>query len=200
LLSNGGNGFSLVSFDIAAAATDFISNLPAEIEGIYDGNTTFDDIHNRYIINASDTNAVSFLYSIEASSGSEIYKIPVPTTDNVNLDNIIQYRFDNVSGNLYALHWEAHTQPNTDSGGTTQTKPFFVWPNPLTGSGKIVLDSVYNAATFMLFDARGRLVQVATAGNASVINISKGYLANAIYFYNIFCDNKLKASGKLLVK
>jgi len=200
LVSKNGSGINMVTFDVAKGITSVISTLPGTLIGIYDGNITFDEVHNRYIINAGDTLGVSSLYSIDAATGNVIYKVPAPTTDNIDEDNIIQYRFDNVSGNLYALHWEAHTKRNTDSGSTNPPHPFIVYPNPVTGNGRIILDTVYSEVVFMLYDVLGRLVRMQKSSNASFINISKGGLASAVYFYKIAVNKKVIATGKLIVE
>jgi len=201
LSSKPGTGFQLASYDIAKNQITPISILPRQFAGLYEGNTTFDNIHNRYIINAQDSIGTSFLYSVDAATGNIVYKVAEPETNNVDLDNIIQYRFDNVSGNLYALHWEAHTLHDTiptDPG--TGPPPFIIYPNPLGGNGRVALDTVYNNVTFMLYDALGRLVKVVRGSNTSYINVSRGNLASAVYFYRIICNQKIKATGKLVIE
>jgi len=193
-------GWYIGSIDTATGTVKILNAL-GSIEGIYQGETTFDEINNRYIISASDTNSVSYLYTADAATGNVIYKVPALETSNVGQDNIIQYRFDNVSGNLYALHWEAHTKRNTDStgtAGTSSTRPFVVYPNPVTGNGRIFLDTLYSEVVFMVYDALGRLVRTQKSSNASFIDISRGNLASAIYFYRIANNRKTLATGKII--
>jgi gliding motility-associated-like protein len=64
---------------------------------------TFDEINNRYSFCGTNNNSINYLYTLDASNGHIIYNPPFPTFSNASY-NLIETRYDNSTGKLYALY------------------------------------------------------------------------------------------------
>ena len=84
--------------------------------------STFDKINGRFIFRGGDAGSNWALYTIDVTTGNIIYNPPFPVLVN-SADNIIELEFDNSSGMLYALHWDATLQ-----------KEFLISIDQVTGS------------------------------------------------------------------
>jgi hypothetical protein len=196
----------IVSINISTGSFSEITSLP-DVTGVYPGNTTFDNSTHHFIF-AGDSNGSAFLYSVNVTTGSVVYKAPILMTNRVDLDNLLQFRFDNSSGNLYALHWEGHTLKDTlgttnPPGDTTSNEHhyfFKIYPNPFSSIAKVVFDKVYNSASVILYDALGRIVRIENRHSASEMNIERKNLAAATYFYLVVCDRIKMGTGKIIIE
>jgi hypothetical protein len=88
--------------------------------------TTFDHINNRYIFRGADAAMNWALYSIDVNTGNVISNPSFPVLADP-ADNIIGLQFDNSTGSLYGLHWDASTQTE-----------FLVSVNPTTGAHTLI--------------------------------------------------------------
>ncbi len=88
--------------------------------------TVFDEMYGRYIFSGMDQELNKKLYSVDVTSGTIVHQPSFPNLSNQN-DNIIELEFDNATGMLYALHWNASMQTE-----------HLVRISPLTGDHEIV--------------------------------------------------------------
>ncbi|MFT3912158.1 MAG: T9SS type A sorting domain-containing protein [Ferruginibacter sp.] len=68
--------------------------------------TTFDAINHRFIFKGSDAMGQGRLYSVDVTTGSIVSSPLFPVLTDI-LDNVIELQFDNATGTLYGLHWDA---------------------------------------------------------------------------------------------
>ncbi len=101
----------LVSVNTTTGAYTIINSLP-HVDLLFNAKTTFDNINKRMIFTGYDDSAdIPRLYSVDAINGNIIYNPPAEFPSGLIVDNIAEYRYDDSSQNLYALHWEAVTLP-----------------------------------------------------------------------------------------
>lgn len=174
-----------------------IGNLPSDITGITQGNVTFDENDHLYIFTASDNSGDSYLYSIDANSGNVVYKAPVSLTNDINEDNLIQFRYDNSLGKLYALHWEAKTITQSDSSCNlkVQTK---LYPNPFGNFLIVNKNPTICKVRMNLYTAIGQLLITGRVINDGENKIMLSNLANGVYFYEFYSNNKILLTGKIV--
>lgn len=91
------------SIDPATGSFTALGSLPPSITAITQGNSTFDERDQLYIFTGNDNLGHNFLYSIDANTGNIIYKAPVSLSNDITKENLIQFRFNNSSGKLYAM-------------------------------------------------------------------------------------------------
>ena len=151
-----------LSFVSINSITGAISNL-ATLTGIgyIDEGATLDDRYHKFTFAAYDQASGEFLYTVDATTGNIISKVPKNLTSSVK---VVLYRYDNVSDELYALHWETDTtvaftlgNDTTLCEGQTITYNFIIdsalyqW-NTGSTSNKFTIDS---AGTYILTITKG---------------------------------------------
>ncbi len=90
-----------VSINIATGNTTIISSIPS-VNPNYNY-STFDEINKRYTFVWTNSSNSNYLYTINATNGLVISNPSFPAL--INPYNLIEFRYDNSTGNLYALHW-----------------------------------------------------------------------------------------------
>jgi len=113
----------LVTVNPASGAYTEIDSLPG-VNWIWTSpyNTTFDEIHHRYIFKGSSDQVNWHLYSVDAVTGDIISSPLFPVLTDSG-DNVIELQFDNSAGILYGLHWDQ-----------SENKEYFVSIDPASGS------------------------------------------------------------------
>jgi len=127
---------------------------------------TYDEIHHHYFFRGGDNSGNYHLYSVDANTGNIISSPLFPVLTDSS-DNLIELQFDNSSGILYALHWEAHTFTGIFSNEINNS--FNVYPNPVQQSFTIELPQQQNFNLFV-YDVTGRKIYKRTnaTGNVSI--------------------------------
>lgn len=92
-----------VSIDPATGEHEIISAIP-DIDWVM-GGTVFDEMNNRYSFLGSDGPFPLQLVTIDAATGEVLYR-PDLILDDIS-DNVIELQYDNSTGTLYGLHWDA---------------------------------------------------------------------------------------------
>ena len=159
---------------------------------------------------AADDNGKAIIYSIDVTTGNIIDTFTANFSNAEDKDNVIQYRYDNSVGILYALHWEAHTVkdttsdtdtiPHTDSTGNPSHHFFTIYPNPFSESAKIQFDKMYHEVFVILYSEVGQILRIQKQNNISSMGIKRGNLASAPYYFKIICDKVFLGSGKILIE
>jgi len=174
-----------------------MADLPPEVQGIVQGNETFNENNNTYIFAASDNSGNTSLYSIDGVTGSVIYKAPVSITNKIDADNLIQFRFDNTSGKLYALHWEAKSvKPSFDSSCKLdiQTK---LYPNPFSDFLIVEKNPTICKVRMNLYNTLGQiLIQSQINDGKNEIHLQR--LPKGVYFYKFISDANTTLTGKII--
>lgn len=198
--NNSGNTIkSLVTVDPATGKVATVADLPGEINGVYQGEQTFNENAQTYILAALDVNGVSSLYSIDANKGNVIYQVPESMTNDYNKDNVIMYRYDNNLQQLYALHWEAKkiNPVDTDSSCTVNLQ-IKLYPNPF-GNKLMIQKNVTTCNIRMnLFNAIGQLILVGKVISDGTNQIQLNNIAKGAYFYEFYSETKIVLTGKII--
>lgn len=85
-----------------------LNALDPGIQGILGGSFTYDQTHHIYYF-VGNSGGATYLYSINIMGGVTVASPYVDESNSLTEGNIIQFRYDNSSGILYALHWEPVT-------------------------------------------------------------------------------------------
>ena len=88
--------------------------------------TAFDEINQRFIFKGADSLYNSFLYSIDANTGTILSNPSFPVLDDP-ADNIIELQYDDSANVLYGLHWD-----------NSENREYFVSINPSTGTHTLI--------------------------------------------------------------
>jgi hypothetical protein len=188
--------FSLVSFDPLTGNFSITGDLPEGL-GITQGNTTYNENAKQLIFVGND-NGTYFLYSVNITTGQIIYKVPAKVTSAVDQDNLIQFRFDNSTNKLYALHWEAKTiRPITDSSCKLNNITR-VYPNPFPDLLVIEKDQSLCKIYMSLYNSFGQKIISTKLLNDGKNNFYLQKLPAGTYFYNLFSDKGDRITGKVI--
>ncbi|MEO8174010.1 MAG: hypothetical protein ABI581_13035 [Sediminibacterium sp.] len=182
----------LAQVDPLTASVTNVSNLPTDLMGVLQYSTTFDE-HNRRYIYGSGTN----LISIDVKTGSVLYKTPAPASSNaVDKDNVIQFRYSYTLRELYTLHWKAKEEIISPCALSADFKTHY---NLLTRSLIINKTPTTCITKMTLYTGEGQVV---------IENklISNGYnairlpaLTPGLYIAKMFSGNHLLRSDKVLI-
>lgn len=102
--------FSICTVDPVSGIISNIADLPV-VSGIHsDEFYAFNENdHVYYLVGVDALTPATHLYSINVNTGVIIAEVPIPSSGDINNDNLVFFRYDNISGKLYALLWEAQT-------------------------------------------------------------------------------------------
>jgi hypothetical protein len=172
-----------VSIDPVNSNYTIIDTIPYDLSGgISMGNTSFDELNKRYTFSAMDNNNNLYLYTIDATNGQIISNPSFPVF--VAPYNLIETKYDNSSGNLYALHWGQNSELTTGIEGPNQNSEVIIFPNP--SSGKFVVQCAnVKIQSLKMYNMLGELVYSTTQLNL-VIDLSSQ--PNGVYFIHIISE------------
>ena len=149
--------------------------------------TTFNENNGRYIFKGADSNMNSGLFSIDVASGNVVSSPNFPQLSDPD-DNIIELQFDNITGTLYGLHWDASCQTE-----------FLISINTQTGAHTII-DSIPNvkwittAPGYTTFDPiNGNYIFLGADANMNsklyAIDVTNGNIVSSPPFPNLSDQN-----------
>ena len=164
--------------------------------------STFDEINKRYTFVWTDSSNNKYLYTINATNGQVISNPLFPVF--ISPYNLLEFRYDNSTGNLYALHWG----PYSDSTGgvnevTYQPKAILYQnaPNPFNDGTTIKYFVPDNAdAQIVFYDMFGnqlRIFKIVEKGMGQ-LNVSATNLAAGIYSYSLIINGKVIDTKKMV--
>jgi len=178
----------LTTFDPVTTVYTHIDSIPG-ISGIATSPhfSTFDEINHRYTFYAYGPDMAAHLYTLDALTAGIVYsplfpQVPLP-------ENIIELKYDNSSGTLYALHWGPTKQ--TGLANDEKSNQYFkLFPNPFSSSTNISFDKTYGEIDIFIYNEAGQVVRKESFNKNSTITIQKGNLPNGVYFVSVFCDHQ----------
>jgi len=152
-----------------------IDTIPYHLTGgIAMGYPTFDEANKRYTFAADDSNNNRHLYTVDATNAQVISSPSFPTFTVPH--NLIETKYDNSSGKLYALHFGHDSEltsveePRTDAE-TTLT----LFPNPSPGVFTVIsLEKVIGIEVFNVMGER-MIIGDRRIGNSQQMNNSNSY-------------------------
>ncbi len=192
--------FSISTVDPNTGVITNLTDIP-NLAGFSPGSETLDEKNNLYFFAGFEWNGTAhYLYSVDLTTGNIINKPSIPVSDVIDKDNLIQFRFDNISQKLYALFWEAKTisLPPTiiDSACRLdlQTK---IYPNPTSNILTVDKNSTVCKVKMNLYNMLGQLIlkdKIITDGR-NEIRLSN--LSSGIYYYKFISDEHILLVGSI---
>lgn len=164
-----------VSINIANGTTTIISSIPS-VDQNWDY-STFDEINKRYTFVWFGTNN-NYLYTINATNGLVISNPSLPVFTNSY--NLVEFKYDNSTGNLYALHWGLIEEANDILEINNQKAEMRTYPNPAQHSFNIELPQQQNF-NLLVYDVTGRKIYEIKNAIGTVKVDCSGF-SNGIYF------------------
>jgi hypothetical protein len=180
------------SINIANGNTTIISSIPSVAQNCY--NSTFDEINKRYTFVWTDSNNNNYLYTVNATNGQVVSNPLFPVF--ISPYNLIEFRYDNSNGNLYALHWGPKTNDGIEEiADKNQAILYNAYPNPFTETTtiKFFIPGTVSSAYITFYDEYGNELKktaIAQTG-AGQIEISSSHLSAGIYSYSLTIDGNL---------
>lgn len=196
--NNSENREYLVTVNPTTGTFTKIDSLPGVLGTAIPHFTIFNEINHQYIFKGCDNTGNFYLYSVDAISGNIISNPLFPVLEDPS-DNVIELQFDNSSGNLYALHWDANTLTGLYSNEKDK-HTFNLYPNPFSYSSKIIFDKIYREITIFVYNSSGQVVRKETNFNSATINIQKDNLSNGVYFISVLCDHQGIGMRKIVIE
>ncbi|MDB5209899.1 MAG: hypothetical protein JWQ30_726 [Sediminibacterium sp.] len=201
----------LIKVDPSNGFITNIASLPAEVVGVIQFSTTFNEVQHQYFFASGGKNGDARLFSADVNSGAIVYNPPAPVSNNaIDKDNVIQFRYSNSLNLLYALHW--------NGGGNTASPPA---SPPISSPAPIPALTSSETKTYYSPVSRSIVIDKAPMGCSNVkmaLYNNSGYpvisnrtitdghnqirvpdVAAGIYYVKLFCGNTLLQSSRLFI-
>ncbi len=193
--------FSLSTVDPATGVITNLADIP-NLLGLTPGSETLDENNNLYFFAGFERNdTTTRLYVVSTSTGNVVHKPSIPINNNVmEKDNLIQFRYDNISKKLYALLWEGKTivQPPVSIDSTCKldikTK---IYPNPVANILTIDKDPTTCKVKMNLYNMLGQLILKDRIINDGHNEVRLSYLSSGIYYYKFTSGEKMLLTGNI---
>ncbi|MCW3121294.1 MAG: hypothetical protein JWQ38_786 [Flavipsychrobacter sp.] len=162
-----------------------------EMNGAYGGGNffTYSQRNKKYIyasINKSDKPCIASVSMRDKLLES------FPDFPHVNGagDNIICWQYDDSLDQLFAIHWEPMPK-----GHRTR-----LYPNPFTQTTTAFLDTIYTAATTILYSTDGKEAQKNEDNNTNKVPVNRNNLSSGTYYMRIYGNGRLLGVEKAVVE
>lgn len=103
--------YHMVSIELATGIVHPLYDFPIEEINIFSHYSTYDETHHRYYFVGSASGNPNRLYCVDVLTGEILSNPLFPDFEDPD-DRIKGLVYDNTSGNIYALHRDAHPDPN----------------------------------------------------------------------------------------
>ena len=180
------DGFSLIGtfnkINIINGNVTLIDTIQADLTGggTSMGYYTMDEINNRYTFSGVDVNNIHHLTTLDASNGHIISNPAFPVFAPTY--NLIETKYDNTTGNLYALHWGPYGETTGIKNYSQNSDNINIFPNP-TNDQFFIETITTDKLTVDLYDVNGRHVFSACISDKENINVTS--LDNGAYTLTI---------------
>lgn len=185
-----------INLDPSTGSVSTISSLPADLFGIIQYSTTFDETQHRFIFAGGNKSGSARLFTVDVNTGTVIYSPTAPASANsVDKDNVIQFRYSNSLKQLYALHWKAFDNVTSSTCDVTATKIYY---NP--GNSLIVEKAPTTCVISMtLYTELGQVILNNKLLSDGYNKFRLPLLPAGVYFFQLFSGNNFLQRGKLLI-
>lgn len=204
---------STCTVDPVTGIVSVIADVPG-MTNLVAGHSTFNENAHVFFFTGIEQTLPVILYSVDVNTGNVISKPAIPFSSGITVDNLVFFRYDNLSDKLYGMHWEAKTiiitpPPGGGGGGggpaavdssckiDIKTK---IYPNP-TGD-KLTVDKkpTICKVTMNMYNTVGQLILRDKKINDGKNDVLLSNLSAGIYYYEFISDNKRLLTGKFLKK
>lgn len=191
-----------VSIDIVTGVATNVAPIPSVNPNI--SYITFNEMNHRYTFAWTDnTNNTNYLYTLNAANGQVISNPAFPVM--AVSYNLINFKYDNSTGILYALHWGAISEITGVSEKSKTVQPVVLEqnvPNPFAEQTTINYTLPDNAtkAEMLFYNSQGKLIQSVelTQKRKGQLNVFANDLSSDIYTYTLVVDGKIVESKKMI--
>jgi hypothetical protein len=180
-----------VSINITTGSTTIISSIPL-VNNNYNY-PTFDEINKRYTFVWTNSSSNNYLYTINAINGLVISNPSFPVF--INPHNLIEFKYDNSSGYLYALHWGADSEITGVTEINNKNSEIKIYPNP-TQQYFIVELPKEQSFSLLVYDVTGRTIYENKTATGTV-KVDCSNLGSGIYFVKEV-NQRTVLTGKLV--
>ena len=117
--------------------------------------SAFDEINKRYTFVWTNSSNINYLYTINALNGNVVSNPVFPVF--IRPYNLLEFQYDNLSGNLYALHWGAKSEMTGITEFNNENPTIKAYPNPAQQLLNIELptEQTFN---LLVYDVTGKKV------------------------------------------
>jgi hypothetical protein len=166
------------SINIANGNTTIISSIP--LVNTNHKYSTFDEINKRYTFVWTDSSNNDYLYTVNATNGQVVSNPLFPVF--ISPYNLLEFRYDNSNGNLYALHWGPKTNDGIEE--IASNKDIIIYPNPATET--MTIEALQKAVIEIMNIEGQRIKTINDVGTKMTIDI--GDLSNGVYIIKATTD------------
>lgn len=187
----------LVSVDIADGKVDQIAYIPDVLFISGFSYHTIDQVNDLYYFRGGrETESTMRLYAINFKSGEIVSDPYFPIYDDES-DFIHELEYDNTTGTMYALHWDAYTILNTERD-KEDSQLFIIYPNPAKNDIVVYPYGVFDNTEIIINNIYGQIVKKETIKNNMQIILKRDHFSNGIYFISVFY-NGVRAGSQMIV-
>ncbi|MEO8770270.1 MAG: T9SS type A sorting domain-containing protein [Ferruginibacter sp.] len=187
-----------------------IADIPS-VQGMRAGaHQTFDEVQHLYYFVGNNSNmAGEFLYAIDVNTGAAVSSPLIPASDSgLDYDNLIFFRYDNISEKMYAMFWEARTihepppiviDTSAIIDSTCNLKLVTkVYTNPY--SHRLVIDkgATLCKVSLNIYNMLGQVILKGKIINDGHNEIEFSNFSTGIYFYKFISNGKTLLTGRFL--
>jgi Secretion system C-terminal sorting domain len=182
------------SINIANGNTTIINSIPSIGPNYW--YSTFNEINKQYTFVSTASNNNQYLYTINAINGNVISNPPYPVFASPY--NLVEFKYDNSSGNLYALHWGQNSELITNIEDSNQNSEVIIFPNPTSGKFTIQSTNV-KVLRIEIYNILGEMVYSKQADRQQSNEIDISFNTAGIYFIGIQTSEG-KLNKKIILK
>lgn len=194
---------SICTVDPATGTVSIIADLVG-LTGIVSGYSTYNENDHVYFFTGIEQAPPVLLYSVDVNTGNVISKPAIPTSGVAEKDNLVFFRYDNLSNKLYGLLWEAKTiiTPPPPPGAIDSSCKIDIktriYPNPTGNKFTIDKNPTICKVTMNMYNTIGQLVLRGKNINDGYNEVNLVSLSAGTYYYEFISDNKRLLTGKFL--
>jgi hypothetical protein len=170
-------------------------NSISSVSSIVMGYPTFDEINKRYTFYGMDNSNNRYLFTLDATNGNVVTNPLFPVLPSPY--NLIETRYDNSPGNLYALHWGP---VQSFAGIEEHNKDLIsIFPNPFSTQTTLQTDKFLKNASLTVYNTFGQAVQQIENIEGQTIVFPRNNLPSGMYFIHLLQDNKIISFNKFVI-
>lgn len=190
------------SIDALTGAQHLISYLPNE-SFYQNGISAIDEPNNRFIFcGHSAQNNHDSLFVLDLQTGNILSQQYYAYANSAifTVQNLISFSFDQLSGELYALHWGDKDDNTSGINSLIENETLQIMPNPCSQEVMVNFNSTYENINVKIYNALGELVGNENDNEASSLKINTSNWPGGIYFFSVSADGQTKGVQKVVVQ
>lgn len=188
----------LVRINPATGTLTTVGNLPTDFKGTIQYSNTFDKDKHHYILGSG-----SKVLSIDVSSAAIVHQPTAPASSNaVDKDNVINFRYSNSLKKIYALHWYAQNIPPATPQvlACASEADFKVHYNGQSNSVVVTKATTTCVVRMSMYNELGQELMTGRLVNDGVTSIQLTNYATGTYFISFYAGGRLLKGEKVFIQ